>query len=220
MSLPRASDDRLTRRADLVHAAYVHSDMCVEALDHLASMFDMAHVGRARGGLSLEIGTRAGGSALLMLTMLQELYDHNPPLLLTVDPYGCKPYDPCDDVGYYGAAAYTSMRGLLAKYENHAHYYMASEEFLSRIPGSSYWHHALKRIVGNFTFVLLDGDHTPDGVRQDLSGVWPHVALGGVVLIDNANKALLDGLPLPPDSVALDPKWLSDGDVQFVLMKT
>jgi hypothetical protein len=43
----------------------------------------------------VEIGTREGGSALLMLRMLDAVYPPGArrPLLLTVDPYGMRPYE-------------------------------------------------------------------------------------------------------------------------------
>src|SRR6266568_3401298 len=42
----------------------------------------------------LEIGTSAGGSALLMLRVLDDVYrGGHPPFVLTVDPYGARPYE-------------------------------------------------------------------------------------------------------------------------------
>src|SRR5437867_1523539 len=84
----------MTQRPD-DFAPYVRgvpSDMTEEALCFYASEFWKAHE-RAPGGMSLEIGTREGGSAVVALRILDELYAlDRRPMLITVDPYGNRPY--------------------------------------------------------------------------------------------------------------------------------
>jgi hypothetical protein len=70
----------------------------------------------------LEIGTRSGGSALLMLKVLGAVYGAlgiRPPRLFTVDPYGSRPYEGVPHL--YDDWHYGEMKKNLAPYANHIH---------------------------------------------------------------------------------------------------
>jgi len=110
----------------------------------------------------LEIGTRSGGSALLMLRVLNDVYPRGTrhPLLLTVDPYGARPYEGSSSL--YDERHYRAMKRNLAPYANHIHYMMDSTLFLQTLGAGLYlWIDGAKRPVDQFSLVYLDGSHDP-----------------------------------------------------------
>src|SRR5713226_2818726 len=93
----------------------------------------------------LEIGTRSGGSALLMLRVLRMVYRGlgPPPMVLTVDPYGARPYEGAPFV--YDERHYRAMKRNLAGYANHVHYMMDSELFVRELEHLYLWGGGVKR---------------------------------------------------------------------------
>lgn len=209
---------------DIVDEARPFSDQPERAtLAGMAETFVAAHR-RAPGGISIEIGTRCGGSALMFLRLLERLYpsDLHRPLLVTVDPYGDKPYD--GGTPLYGDEHYVAMRKLLARFPNHQHYTLTSVDFFSRMPGARFWRgrrtaHATilaapgqpigtapvnvgieQRFAQNNTaFVLLDGQHDWFTILEELNALylatsWMHRR--GVVVVDNVDSdiATIPGL--------------------------
>jgi hypothetical protein len=133
----------------------------------------------------LEIGTRAGGSALLMLRVLADVYrgPARPPLVLTVDPYGGRPYDGTSlryDEAHYGA-----MKRALAKYPGHIHYMMDSALFLRELERLYLWIDGVMRPLQQFSFVYLDGSHDPDVVWHEFECLRPRVVRGGFLIVDD-----------------------------------
>lgn len=177
----------------LVERAYPHSDMRYEELRFLADTFLAAHKA-APGGLSIEVGTRHGGSAYLMLLLLERhCYEpHERPMLFTVDPYGDKPYMGGDVSGLqlYGNADYLQSKRLLAPFANHAHWYCEGRDFLDRawVRGETYWWRGQCLPIGNFTFVLLDGDHDAKTVCYEARAALSLLAPAGAILVDNVDK--------------------------------
>lgn len=169
----------------LVAEALAHSDMDRERLRALASEFIRAH-GAAPGRASVEVGTRAGGSALLQLRLLERLYpkESERPMLFTVDPYGLKPYhERARTYRHYGPEFYVEQKHLLAPFSNHAHFYLESGAFLTRLGGAAYWQHGERSTLRDFAFVLLDGEHTPEAVSSEIGSFQD---LGArAILIDN-----------------------------------
>src|SRR3989441_6248032 len=74
----------------------------------------------------LEIGTRSGGSALLMLRGLNDVYPRGTPhpLLLTVDPDGTPPHEGAAFL--YDERHYLAVKRNLAPPANHIHYMLDS----------------------------------------------------------------------------------------------
>lgn len=110
----------------------------------------------------LEIGTRSGGSALLMLKVLGRVYrtlGFHPPQVLTVDPYGSRPYEGAPHI--YDEQHYCEMKRNLAPYTNHIHYMMDSELFLRELDNLYLWTDGTKRRFDEFSLVYLDGSHDP-----------------------------------------------------------
>lgn len=134
----------------------------------------------------LEIGTRSGGSALLMLRVLADVYrDGQPPFVLTVDPYGGRPYEGAPFV--YDERHYRAMKRALAPYANHVHYMMDSELFLRELDHLYLWADGAKRPIDRFTLVYLDGSHDPDIVWQEIVTLLPRVVPGGSLIVDDTD---------------------------------
>lgn len=172
--------DALIARAD------EHSDIGMEHLRLYTTLFQQ--VLTTTTGPILEIGTNRGGSALLWLELLRTHKSNRQ--VVTVDPYGRKPYtlgNVDGAVHEYGDQTYTDMKALLAPYSDHTHFRMTSEEFLSRMHGSHLWVGGERVPLGGFGFAFLDGDHEGRGVLSDFLNLRRWMGPGGVVLIDNVD---------------------------------
>jgi hypothetical protein len=174
----------------IIDKAIRHSDMCRASLTRLASAFYTAH-NNARGGPSLEIGTRRGGSAMLMLYLLDKLYQYPHPILFTIDPYGGKPYNGGDLIanGLYGDGDYLSAKSNLAQWSNHAHFLLTGIDFLDRLNFVPYWRGGMMLPIDKFTFALLDGDHDAKTIGCEVERLTGGMMRpGGLILIDNVDK--------------------------------
>ena len=195
----------------------MRTDMDPGVLRVYEAAFREAHSGPARFGLSIEVGTRRGGSALRFLELLNELYaGFVPPLLVTVDPYGYKPYDSGipgrEKMPIYGDPDYLAMKALLAKYPNHSHFKLTSLDFFDRLYGASFWFPGAEAFtskdqpgefalgqekhLGNVAFCLLEGEHSSEAIREELFCLWepnddpelaPWMHPAGIVCIDNTD---------------------------------
>lgn len=184
---------------NLPEFCHTYSDMSIEGLEFLHKSFMMGHLTTIKGGLSVEFGSRRGGSAFLMLLLLQEIYSpDNVPMLFTVDPYGGKPYKGGDIVaaGLYGDPEFVAMKRLLSGFANHAHWYMESQDFLALLPAMRYWWRGTQQNVDEIAFAFLDGDHDAATILFEVRAMLPHMRRGGVILIDNVDKdpATIPGL--------------------------
>ncbi len=131
----------------------------------------------------LEIGTRRGGSALALLKVIEALYPDT--VLVTVDPYGNKPYD--SKPWKYGDDFYVEMKNLLASYENHIHYHMTSEDFLDILDQVHYWSQRKEHDFSRFSFIFLDGSHLPENILFEFENLLPLLIKGGYLVIDNTD---------------------------------
>lgn len=200
-------------RYALAMKAAEYSDSTPDDLDFVAAAFVRAHAGDPHSGrpgtLSLEIGTRAGGSAYLFTTLLTTLYGPGKePLLVSVDPYGNKPYPDGRVIAYpndYGDAHYTAMRRLLADTPHHVHFRLTSEVFLTRLVGVPLWHRGAAVPMTRFQFALLDGQHDADTIVAEVATLAPAMAPGGLILVDNID---LD----PRTRPSLAPHWEFEHD--------
>jgi len=135
----------------------------------------------------LEIGTRAGGSALLMLRILESVYPirARKPLVLTVDPYGTRPYEGAPFI--YDDRHYGAMKRVLARYPNHVHYMMDSELFLDLLDRLYLWREGVKRPLDRFSLVYLDGSHDVEIVWREIEQLLPRVVPGGTLIVDDTD---------------------------------
>jgi hypothetical protein len=136
----------------------------------------------------LEIGTRAGGSALLILRVLRSLYGGaggTPPWVLTVDPYGDRPYEGAPF--RYVDRHYIAMKRALAGWGNHVHYMMESRDFLEQLDRLALWRNGVRIPLGRFTLAYLDGSHEPEGVWQEITALLPRIVPGGFLVVDDTD---------------------------------
>lgn len=135
----------------------------------------------------LEIGTRSGGSALLILRLIDSIYPvgNIKPYVLTIDPYGMRPYE--GEPFVYDAKHYGKMKENLKSYTNHVHYMMDSELFLNLIDQLYIWDKAERAKIDRFTLVYLDGSHDPDIVWSEMEQLLPKIIPGGYLIIDDTD---------------------------------
>lgn len=135
----------------------------------------------------LEIGTRSGGSARLMLRVLADVYrgEARPPLVLTVDPYGARPYEGAPFM--YDETHYGTMKRALAPYPNHIHYMMDSALFLHELDDLYLWVDGRQQRLERFTLVYLDGSHDPEIVWREIEQLRPRVIAGGFLVVDDTD---------------------------------
>jgi hypothetical protein len=167
----------------LVARSRKHSDTRPEFPLELARYTAIAHADR-NGAPILEIGTRSGGSALLMLKVVASLYaGHKPPMVITVDPYGARPYE--GEPYVYDERHYGKMKKNLAPFTNHIHYMMDSELFLRELDNVYVWSGGLRHGFNKFSLVYLDGSHDPDIVWSEIERLRPRVQAGGYLIVDD-----------------------------------
>ncbi|MEQ8425298.1 MAG: class I SAM-dependent methyltransferase [Cyclobacteriaceae bacterium] len=135
----------------------------------------------------LEVGTRSGGSALLILKMLKSIYPKGKtlPYVLTIDPYGMRPYE--GEPFIYDERHYGQAKRNLVSYTNHIHYMMDSELFLKLIDQLYIWDKAQRAKIDRFTLVYLDGSHDPDIVWSEMTQLLPMIIPGGYLIIDDTD---------------------------------
>lgn len=154
-----------------------------------AELFIEAHQ-QAPGGLSIEIGTWRGGTALVFLRLLERLYPTaTRPMLLTIDPYGDKPYNGGDNAArpaLYGDADYVVMKKLLARFPHHAHFYMTSETFFAHPP--AFWWNGGRHDLDAVSFALVDGEHDTQSIRDDVHDLGLLMAPDGLIVVDNTDN--------------------------------
>lgn len=179
------------RVAEIVTRAKAFSFGDPDRIRAWVDLFVQAHRA-APGHLSLEVGTWMGGTALVLLEMLEELYHASDrPMLFTIDPYGQKPYaggDAPATAGLYGAGDYAMAKALLAPYPHHAHVHLEARTFYESLVGKAYWHGGQKRPITSFAFVLLDGEHAATSIAWEVQSFARHLAPGGVLVVDNVDN--------------------------------
>lgn len=173
-----------------------------------------AAAARVPSGPFLEIGSLKGNTAVALLETLDALGALRacpPPLLVTVDPYGDKPYRGGDVValGLYGDAVYAAAKHNLARFPNHAHFLAESEWFLWNCQGMPYWRRGKRHELTGWAFAFVDGEHDAATVMEELRLLVPNMARGGTIVVDNVDKdPVLEGR-LAGDFVSL----LTDGGI-------
>ncbi len=122
-----------------------------------------------------------------MLRVLRALYRNTAeaPWLLTVDPYGRRPYEGAPFV--YDDTHYIAMKRLLAGFGNHVHFLMESGDFLQMLSGLTLWRGGVRRPVEQFTLVELDGSHDPEIVWSEVQSLVPRVIPGGFLIVDDTD---------------------------------
>jgi hypothetical protein len=112
----------------------------------------------------LEVGVRYGNSLAVVLSQ------HHPNRIALCDTWG----------GEYGGESFggpTHIERLLRdlKYTNPTTY----------LSGNS--HDLLKKAIGQFDLILVDGDHSAAGAREDLDDCWRLLMPEGLLVFDDLN---------------------------------
>lgn len=137
-------------------------------------------------GERLEVGTRAGGSALLRMA-----YADPGDVLVTVDPYGNRPFH--EGPGIYGddleAEALLNLAAAARGYRfRWQHWRLTSVDFLTHVAPLGYWRLG-KQVAYRWRGAFLDGEHRPEAVTQEIALVAPRLVLHGHIVVDNTNHA-------------------------------
>jgi predicted O-methyltransferase YrrM len=134
----------------------------------------------------LEIGTRAGGSALLMMEAIR----HQDRVFVTVDPYG-KTYKSGGDWPAIGEDTYRDTMKVLFEtawlnHITHVHYRMTSQCFMDINPASYLWIEN-RLIKEQYGVVYLDGEHVDSVVMAELNFFIPRMHDNGLIIIDDVS---------------------------------
>lgn len=196
----------------LVDEAQPYSFGDPQRIREWAELFVEAHHA-APGGLSLEIGTWRGGTAFVFLRLLERLYPaHERPMLFTIDPYGDKPYNGGDGKPepLYGNNDYVIMKKLLARFPNHAHFYMTSDTFFGNVGEDDHaldfwWSGKQSSAEKQVVFALIDGEHDVLSIENDVRNSILMARHGAIIVVDN-----IDNDPRTEDKLlASSLKWRS-----------
>lgn len=160
-----------------------NSDMGIEKLEVVKAALELSPK-----GIFLEIGTRAGGTALMALNAPQS------EILISIDPYGSKPYIDTNGVApfIYPDEMYRSTLFKLSKYaveknKTFIQFKLASQEYMAKslnlwLLGNECSTHDIK-----YSYVLLDGEHNDKTVSEEIEFFSTRMATGGVLLVDNTD---------------------------------
>lgn len=175
----------------VVAVAAPYADTDALWLRRLAALCQEAHTA-APGGVTVEIGTRAGGSAAVLAAALMDTYgsiEACPPLL-TCDPYGCRPYNDGKATHTdtdYGRVYYAQAKALLMGIPFHAHFRLPSRDFLPLLATAEWWEDGRATPFRNVTFAFLDGEHDAESILAEAQAVLAGMLPGGIVVIDNVD---------------------------------
>jgi hypothetical protein len=160
-----------------------YSDMGIEKLEIVKQCLDMSPL-----GLCLEIGTRKGGTALMTLE------HENCQGLISVDPYGAKPYTDKNGIApfiypdqWYAETMVLLMQASLELNKLFVQFKITSQEYMKHnieiwLEGKPNKTHNLK-----YSYVLLDGEHNDTTVQQEIDFFSKKMGKGGVLLVDNVD---------------------------------
>jgi hypothetical protein len=158
----------------------------------------------------IEVGTRAGGSARVLIDQMRVGQ-----VLVSVDPYGGLPYYAfgTEEGGMLVAGAsdgpivwdWVTGEGLgytdkmrtettaeLLRYSHARGVYfipllLADTDFMRAFPeGVPTYRHGHRRVLGSYGLVFLDGPHDSPALAHELGFFVPRLAEGGIIVVDDA----------------------------------
>lgn len=149
----------------------------------------------------LEIGSWKGGSAV---AMMQALRDGKKQWLITVDPYGTKPFklgNTIQKAAQYDEDIYRDAMWKMSSFArdnklNHTHFRMTSDDFMKTFEQIDFWHKG--EIVKPIKFggVFIDGDHESYTVNRELDWLVDRMAQGGLIVFDDIPYVAANDQPL------------------------
>lgn len=167
------------------------SDMGREKLEVVASVLE-----QAPQGFFLEVGTRMGGTAILALDA------PNCNTLISIDPYGSKPYQDPREANMLAPFVYPDQMYLSTMQRLYSHALEVNKNFVHfKIPSQEYIKHDIKmwfdgfeydKSNTKFAYVLLDGEHNDETVKLEIDFFSKHMIDKGILLVDNIDWLTLD----------------------------
>lgn len=143
----------------------------------------------------LEIGTRAGGSALAFLFAIKESGRRKRPLF-TIDPYGNKPYLRGSEILNmdYGEHFYRTAMRYLSQYSfdnklSHQHWRLTSIDYMTIRDSIDIWYDG-QLLENTYGFVYLDGAHEEQTIATEISYFYPRLCEGGLLVIDDSEHII------------------------------
>ena len=143
------------------------------------------------GAPFLEIGTRCGGSALLLLQAIRESGMTRP--LITVDPYGKAYHTKGSTWEPIGEIYYREMQWLLGTFcrehkLDHFHFRLTSFDFFRVWDQGGIWLDGREINSQPLALAYVDGEHTEETVASELGWLRPRMARGGLIVIDDTEN--------------------------------
>ena len=146
----------------------------------------------------VEVGTRAGGSALCFMDLVHRREKKN--WVYTIDPYGAISWSSKEGVTlekssyvnrYYQQAMVEISTMAFMNELNHHHFKCTSKEFVEWVyPNFRQYDNEKNCVLTNFCFVYLDGDHGFETVSMELDFFLPRITKGGCVIVDDTQHTI------------------------------
>jgi len=150
--------------------------------------------------LFVEIGTRAGGSALLALKAINDSKINR--TMITIDPYGLKPFVNSDrtNLRLYGENLYREALKNITDYcfyneLDHIHFKITSFDFIKIFEQIELWKDE-QVLQPKFGYVYLDGEHNENTVTKELEYFLPRTVENGLIVIDDIEHIKNSNNPL------------------------
>lgn len=148
-------------------------------------------------GLSLEIGTREGGSSRIIVDGIVKSNPHSTRTHVCIDPYGGIEYEYCDN--YTIVDAYSNKYRDLAipalykycagKPVNFIYYQMTDTQFFKRFSdGVPIYLDGKETIENRYALVFFDGPHTTKLVMRETKFFASRASSGAMFVYDNVQN--------------------------------
>jgi hypothetical protein len=143
----------------------------------------------------VEFGSYRGGSALTLLDVIRQTKPER--WLLTVDPYGAKPFLVGKELRpefVYSEDIYRDMTynlsGFSSAYNlNHAHYRVTSNDFMTIFDSMKFWYKG-SVMEPKIACIYIDGEHTGEQVDKEITWAKKHMEKGGLIILDDVTLIL------------------------------
>lgn len=144
-------------------------------------------------GNIIELGTRKGGSAVLIADSLERVEDTNR-LFICVDPYGNINYASSDQhlsikFDYNNRMRNETIPSLFSYITdlgfNFQFFNLEDTEFFSRYADGIPVYNEVKKIESKYALVFIDGPHCTDSVLLEAEFFIPRISINGIIIFDD-----------------------------------
>lgn len=160
-----------------------------EALRHLLGYAQRSLV-ESSGRVLVEIGVREGHTSHALALLASQA--PQPTIVIGIDPWGNAPYGMGDTMtaqSMYGSEMYCAAKRRLAPFERHYLLPLPSAVAALVLPQFVWFAQGQQYSVQEqgIAFAFLDGQHTNVVVLDELNWLWPLMAPGGMIVVDDAD---------------------------------